>query len=114
LAMVIGAPLPLALRLAAHVLLRVELRGLERLLAVTAAARHNISSEERLAIFRGNQNIETAIECSTASPPVGCRGAANWRRGASLSKFVNGPQLWLPGTRLSRRKWLRFYAPADK
>jgi hypothetical protein len=48
LAMVIGTPLPLALRLAADVLLRMELRGRERLMAITAAAQQNISSEERL------------------------------------------------------------------
>jgi hypothetical protein len=48
LAMVIGTPLPLALRLAAYVLLRMELRGLERLVAETAATLQNISSEERL------------------------------------------------------------------
>ena len=46
--MVFGAPSPLAFRLAAGVLLRVELRGLERLIAITAPARQNISSEERL------------------------------------------------------------------
>jgi hypothetical protein len=49
LAMIIGTPPPLALRLAADVLLSVELGGLERLLAITAAARQNISSEDRLA-----------------------------------------------------------------
>jgi hypothetical protein len=48
LAMIIGAPPPLALRLAADVLLSVELGGLERLLAIAAAARQNISSEGRL------------------------------------------------------------------
>jgi hypothetical protein len=54
--MVIGAPLPLALRLAADILLRVEFRGLERLLAVTAA-QQNISSEERLG--RSSEEIRT-------------------------------------------------------
>jgi hypothetical protein len=44
----IGTPLPLALNLAADVLLRMELRGMERLTAITAAAEQNISSKERL------------------------------------------------------------------
>jgi hypothetical protein len=48
LAMIIGMPLSLALRLAADLLLRVELGGLERPLAIAAAARQNISSEDRL------------------------------------------------------------------
>ena len=47
-AMIISAPLPLALGLAADVLLSVELGRLKRLMAITAAAQQNISSEERL------------------------------------------------------------------
>jgi len=46
--MVIGAALLLALRLVTDVLLRMEVGGLERLVAIAAAARQNISSEERL------------------------------------------------------------------
>ena len=47
LAMIIGPPPPLALRLAADVLLSVELGGIERPLAIAAAARQNISSKGR-------------------------------------------------------------------
>jgi len=48
LAMIIGTPPPLALRLTADVLLRVELGGFERPLAIATAVRQNISSEERV------------------------------------------------------------------
>jgi hypothetical protein len=51
LAMIVGTPVPLALRLAADVLLSVELGGFERPLAIAAAARQNISSEDRLGLF---------------------------------------------------------------
>jgi hypothetical protein len=60
---IVCPPMPLALRLAANVLVQAELRGHKRALAKTAGARHAAFPPDRFkAILRGNQNLETRIE----------------------------------------------------
>jgi len=87
LAMRFGAPPALALRPAAHALLRMESGGFERLGTKTAATMRQTDvppNRPRTDPLR-KSNIETAIEWRTASPPVGCRDAASRQRVAARS-----------------------------
>ena len=116
-AMILGAPLAPACRLAADALVRAELRGFECLVAeaaTTARTRQGRESSEtglRIDLLRKpdcrtdlqacwnqSQDIETAIESLTASSPMDTTAPAAPPPGAI-------------GTAIFRRKWRRFSPP---
>ena len=108
-----GAP-PVALWLAADVLLGVKLRGFEKLLAITATARQNISSEDRLrAILLRKSECRNCYRVLYCIPARGLSGRRLSAAGCCLIEFIHGPKPSSSGARLTRRKCLRFYAPAD-
>ena len=67
-----------------------------------SSIRESMSNSRRSASYSeaaqvGKWNLESAIECRTASPPVGLQGAAS-RRPGRLVELGEGPELvpWYP------------------
>jgi len=73
-AMIFGASPPLTLRLVADVLLGMELGRFERLLAKVAAARQNISSEDRLGTILRKSKYRNSYRVLYCLPARGLSG----------------------------------------